>query len=84
MVLAQHATWGILKGTNFVGFHPTMVLAQLKDKEGNKLAYFVFPSHYGSRSTDQRDPVGPNRLRVSIPLWFSLNPSVVGKTIEVE
>ncbi len=36
----------------------------------------MFPSHYGSRSTDSAIVSIPAEKYVSIPLWFSLNSSV--------
>ena len=56
-------------------FHPTLVLAQRKDKEIVAKVKSKFPSHIGSRSTSVTVSDSWCR-RVSIPHWFSLNSSV--------
>ena len=56
-------------------FHPTMVLAQHSVVEGVPEPENKFPSHYGSRSTQEWAGGSSRRVRVSIPLWFSLNKS---------
>ena len=50
MVLAQRDSGIIFTGTH-EGFHPTMVLAQRGDLMASHKISYVFPSHYGSRST---------------------------------
>jgi len=68
MVLAQRGIVCFCLGV-LVCFHPTMVLAQRKLREFCPADIILFPSHYGSRSTNQ-----PNRKRFG---YIRFHPTMV-------